>query len=129
MTKWREEIIGDCRLILGDCREALPTLGVVDLVLTDPPYGIGAQKGIGRSDRIRQSAQKSKDSDWDSQPPDSETISKIVGIGKKAILWGGNYFGLPASRCFLIWDKKTQGEILRIAKWHGQTSILWQEFL
>lgn len=36
----REEIIGDCRLILGDCREILPTLGNVDVIVTDPPYGI-----------------------------------------------------------------------------------------
>jgi DNA modification methylase len=40
MTSFREEIIGDCRLILGDCREVLPTLGKVDAVVTDPPYGV-----------------------------------------------------------------------------------------
>lgn len=41
MTTWREEILGDgqVRLILGDCREVLPTLGKVDAVVTDPPYG------------------------------------------------------------------------------------------
>lgn len=38
--KFREEIIGDCRLILGDCLEVLPTLGKVDAVVTDPPYGM-----------------------------------------------------------------------------------------
>jgi site-specific DNA-methyltransferase (adenine-specific) len=37
---WREEQIGDARLILGDCREILPTLGKVDAVVTDPPYGM-----------------------------------------------------------------------------------------
>ena len=37
----REEIIGDARLILGDCREVLPTLSGVDAVVTDPPYGVG----------------------------------------------------------------------------------------
>jgi site-specific DNA-methyltransferase (adenine-specific) len=37
---FREEIIGDARLILGDCREVLPTLGAFDTVLTDPPYGM-----------------------------------------------------------------------------------------
>lgn len=37
----REEIIGDCRLILGDCLAVLPTLGKVDAVVTDPPYGVG----------------------------------------------------------------------------------------
>ena len=36
---YREEQIGDCRLILGDCREILPTLGPVDAVVTSPPYG------------------------------------------------------------------------------------------
>ena len=34
----REEIIGDCRLLLGDCLEIMPTLGKVDAVVTDPPY-------------------------------------------------------------------------------------------
>lgn len=38
---FREEQIGDCRLILGDCLEVLPTLGPVDAVVTDPPYGVG----------------------------------------------------------------------------------------
>jgi site-specific DNA-methyltransferase (adenine-specific) len=38
---FREERIGDCRLILGDCLEVMPTLGPVDAVVTDPPYGIG----------------------------------------------------------------------------------------
>lgn len=36
----REERIGDCRLILGDCREVMPTLGKVNAVVTDPPYGM-----------------------------------------------------------------------------------------
>jgi DNA modification methylase len=36
----REEVIGDCRLILGDCRDLLETLEPVDCVITDPPYGI-----------------------------------------------------------------------------------------
>ncbi len=38
--KWREEVIGDARLICADCREVLPTLGKVDAVITDPPYGV-----------------------------------------------------------------------------------------
>ena len=36
----RREVIGDCTLYLGDCREVLPTLGKVDAVVTDPPYGM-----------------------------------------------------------------------------------------
>ena len=41
MTYQRKEVIGDCTLYLGDCRDVLPTLGKVDAVVTDPPYGIG----------------------------------------------------------------------------------------
>src|SRR5271166_4612315 len=37
----RTEQIGNATLYLGDCREILPTLGNVDAVVTDPPYGIG----------------------------------------------------------------------------------------
>ena len=41
---FEEVTIGECRLILGDCREVLPALPSHDLILTDPPYGIGAAK-------------------------------------------------------------------------------------
>ncbi len=47
--RFREEIIGDCRLILGDCREVLPTIGKVDAVVTDPPYGINHSSSHGAS--------------------------------------------------------------------------------
>ena len=41
----REEIIGDARLLLGDCREILPTVGRVDACISDPPYGIAHKFG------------------------------------------------------------------------------------
>jgi DNA modification methylase len=41
--------IGNCELWHGDCREVLPLLPPVDLVLTDPPYGIGAAAGKNKS--------------------------------------------------------------------------------
>lgn len=49
---YREETIGDCRLILGDCRDVLPTLGKVDALVTDPPYGMGFQSNH-RSEKYR----------------------------------------------------------------------------
>lgn len=48
----REEIIGDARLILGDCREVLPTLGKVDAVVTDPPYGVGLTKKTTKDNKL-----------------------------------------------------------------------------
>lgn len=46
----RKEVIGDCTLYLGDCRRIMPIIGMVDVVVTDPPYGIGKKRGtIGKS--------------------------------------------------------------------------------
>ncbi len=100
----RVEQIGDCTLYLGDCREIMPTLGKVDAVVTDPPYGINAQNGIGRSDRIRQ--KNKPKSDWDAKPAD---MSWLGAYDRPAIVWGGNYFGLPAHRAPLVWDKNNAG--------------------
>lgn len=93
----RIETIGRATLYLGDCRDVLPTLPKVDAVVTDPPYGIGIAANPVR--------QKHEKSDWDNAPPSSELINHCVAAGDSAIIWGGNYFGLPASQCFLIWDK------------------------
>lgn len=94
-VKW--ETIGRARLACGDCRDILPTLGKVDAVLTDPPYGIGIAANPVR--------QKHERSDWDNAPPSSGLIAQCIAAGEKAIVWGGNYFGLPAAQCFLVWDK------------------------
>lgn len=50
VAEWREEIIGDARLILGDCLQVLPTLGKVDCVVTDPPYGVNLGNHAGSKD-------------------------------------------------------------------------------
>lgn len=93
----RVEQIGNATLYLGDCAEILPTIGKVDAVITDPPYGIGIAANPVR--------QKHEKLDWDSSTPKNELIDLIVDLGDEVILWGGNYFDLPPSQCFLIWDK------------------------
>ena len=94
----RKEIIGDCTLYLGDCRDILPTLGKVDAVVTDPPYGIGISKNPVRQAHAR--------SDWDATVPDASIFDLIRQTSHEQIIWGGNYFGLPPHQCFLVWDKK-----------------------
>jgi DNA modification methylase len=92
----REERIGGQRLILGDCLEVMPMLGKVDAVVTDPPYGIGAggmSLGKWRTSRMAKSA-------WDDSPADLSLLPDVPRI-----VWGGNYFDLPPSRAFLVWDK------------------------
>ncbi len=105
---WREEIIGDARLILGDCREILPTLGKVDAVVTDPPYGLSAERGIGTNSRERFNPFVGTTA-WDDAPVDAAILAEIAAKGEHAIIWGGNYFALPPSSCWLIWDKETAG--------------------
>lgn len=90
--------IGDATLYLGDCMEILPTLNKVDAVITDPPYGIGIAKNP-----VRQAHEKL---DWDAAPPQKQLIDMCVNAGNLAIIWGGNYFDLPPSQCFYIWDKQ-----------------------
>ncbi len=98
----RIETIGDCTLYLGDCLEILPTLGKVDAVVTDPPYGIGDRMQGGTWGAATKYADFRG---WDVAPT-AETFSLLLGISRQAVIWGGNYFGLPRSRCWLAWDKQ-----------------------
>ena len=96
--------IGNATLYLADCAEILPTLGHFDAVVTDPPYGIG----ITKSNRLSKS-RGFEDTGWDNKPPSKQLIDFVVSKGNQAILWGGNYFDLPPTRCFLAWDKQNEG--------------------
>lgn len=111
----REEVIGRARLILGDCREVLPTLGKVDAVVTDPPYGIGAgnmKMGNAASGRIELS-------DWDDEAPD---LSFLTALEVPSIIWGGQYFAsLPPKDAWLVWHK---GEGMR-GRSFAEAELAW----
>ena len=83
----------------GDAREILPLLPKVDLVFTDPPYGISIATQPFRYQRM---AGKEKE-EWDEGPFDD--INLILKAGKEAVIWGGNYYNLPPSRGWLCWFK------------------------
>ena len=99
----RVETIGRATLYLGDCRDVLPTLGKVDLVCTDPPYGLGDKlsttSGVGAWGKLHIAGGHA----WDQSIP--ENIAEVVAAGSDAIIWGGNYFALPPMRGWLLWDK------------------------
>ena len=88
-----------------DCLEFMRTMpaGSVDAVITDPPYGIG----ITHSPRI--SVSRGFDGNWDDAPASQEYINAVVFLGVPSVVWGGNYFVLPTSRCWLVWDKDNDG--------------------
>jgi len=87
----------DYTLYHGDCLDILPTLGKVDAVVTDPPYGMKAHN--------MRNAVGFLNVDWDEKPASNEHIEALLRAAPKQIIWGGNYFNLPPTRCFLIWDK------------------------
>ena len=96
-------IIGGATLYCGDCMDILPLIGKVDAVITDPPYGIGASAGTGKYGRLK--VKKTGDYGWDDAIPDDALMSAVVAAGDRVVIFGGNYFPLPMSRNYLVWDK------------------------
>lgn len=93
-----EHLSDNVVLHLGDCREILPTLGKVDAVVTDPPYGIGFGKKHTKWSANRETIL----GDWDDEIPD---VSHLLDLGDEVIVWGGERFSLPVTRGWLTWAK------------------------
>ena len=100
------EKIGDATLYLGDCRDILPTLGKVDAVVTDPPYGIG-RDGKPPSTSTHGGHKGYAFHGWDNQRPAAETFELLLAAAPVCVVWGGNYFAdlLPPAAKWLVWDK------------------------
>jgi DNA modification methylase len=86
----------------GDCREILPTLGTVDAVVTDPQYGLGDRMQGGTWGSALKYSDMRK---WDSAP-DTDRVMSLLSISPVVVVWGGNNYPLPPSRCWLVWDKQ-----------------------
>ena len=73
-----------------------------DLAVVDPPYGIGANKmQLGNAkDKVYRG-----ENDWDKQTPTAEYWQELFRVSKNQIVWGGNYYELKPTKCWLIWDK------------------------
>lgn len=100
-------------IILGDCLEVMKTMAdkSVDLVLTDPPYGIGEDGGRFR-DRKGGGHRILPKGNWDKERPSKEYFDEMIRVSKNQIIFGGNYFTdyLPVSRGWIYWGKKMGGD-------------------
>ncbi|MBX3533385.1 MAG: site-specific DNA-methyltransferase [Xanthobacteraceae bacterium] len=104
---FRKEILAEgIELYLGDCREILPTLGKVDAVVTDPPYGIG-KDGQKQTTGGHGGRKGYEFLGWDKDRPEAETFKLLLYAADRHIIWGGNYFAdlFPATGKWLVWDK------------------------
>ena len=93
-------------LILADCLPELRKMSkkCVDLVLTDPPYGIGHGTARGANSIFRHFIAKP----WDTSIPRTEVFDEMLRVGSRHVFWGGNYYAhiLPPSNAWLVWYKK-----------------------
>lgn len=98
------------KVIQGDCIDVMKELPdkCVDLVLTDPPYGIGAvtYKRMKSRSQLAEAGNYDK-FDWNDKIPEKVYFDEMIRISKNQIIWGGNYFVeyLFNGPCWLVWDK------------------------
>lgn len=83
-----------------DCVEYMSTLPdkYYSLAIADPPYGIGLA-----GNPVRQKQQRKQ---WDNNAPNINFFKELFRVSKNQIIWGGNYFDLPPTKGFIVWDKK-----------------------
>lgn len=105
-----------------DCMEYMRTLPdkAFDLAVVDPPYGIGMDGGcVGyKGDNVFEKK------GWDKSTPGKEYFDELFRVSENQIIWGGNYFYLPPTRCFLIWDK---GAGFR-GRTYAEAELAWTSF-
>lgn len=121
----------DCMEFMADCKDKQ-----FDLAIVDPPYGIGApnmsatpcqrKNGANRlncgSGKLKNRTLNTSNREWDNNPPDEKYFKDLIRVSQNQIIWGGNYFNLPPSRCFLVWDK--------VQPWENfsQVEMAWTSF-
>lgn len=100
----------------GDCAEIAPQLGRFDLLLTDPPYGIGESRAhAGRPHNAPVSAKNPRGTlvmqrgydveSWDDETVSQSLIDSLVAQCEVAVVFGGNYYRMPPTPSLIVWDK------------------------
>jgi len=102
-------------VFLLDCVEGMKRYAdnYFDLAIVDPPYGININHNIGR--RKGDKPSKNKKVIWDNEIPTDEYFEQLFRVSKNQIIWGANYFNMPPTKCFIIWDKPQMCEDVTFA--------------
>lgn len=130
-------------LYLRDCMDAMREFPdkFFDLAIVDPPYGISQPKRMngampskgwngtagrlrvnGGAGRLKNCPFVQANMEWDKRPPDKTYFDELFRVSKNQIIWGGNYFPLPPTRCVVVWDKKQHWTNF------SQVEIAWTSF-
>lgn len=94
-----------------DCMEymRMPPDKAFDLAVVDPPYGIRINMNAGR--RRNAINPKREKKNWDNAIPENEYFLQLFRVSKNQVIWGGNYFPLPQTRAWIIWNKHIPEEV------------------
>lgn len=109
-----------------DCMEGMKQFPdkYFELAIVDPPYGLkesGCQSGGENNEIGRRAFKRSVVDVWDKKP-EKEYFQELMRVSRNQIIWGGNYFNLPPSRCIVVWDKCQPWENF------SQVEIAWTSF-
>lgn len=110
----RVETVGNATLYLGEAEEALQDIASVDALITDPPYGIGE----AGANQVRKAPWRGglaaatvwEPSQWDDGPVPQSLLDAAIAKARWSIVFGGNYYRLAPSSCWLVWDKEINGD-------------------
>jgi site-specific DNA-methyltransferase (adenine-specific) len=95
------------QIINGDCMEAMKEMPdkAYDLAIVDPPYGIEINTYREQSKHNGLGVKRQWNLDWNIKPG-AAYFHELARISINQIVWGGNYFNLPSSEGWIVWDKE-----------------------
>ena len=105
-----------------DCMEGMKQIPdkYFELAIVDPPYGIGMDGGNVGYKGFNNFEKKN----WDKQPPNNDYFQELFRVSKNQIIWGGNYYNLRPTRCFIVWDKGEGFE----NRTYAECELAWTSF-
>jgi len=97
------------KVYLADCMDIMKNMEdkSVELCIVDPPYGIGADNMVGGKGKNKQWV---IGKNWDSNIPSNEYFNELKRVSQNRIIFGGNYFSLPITKNWIVWDKGLYGK-------------------